>query len=154
MDAYACRRRVQPMNAAWRRLKSVSALFAAAIVLTATIPSWLPLTALADALRGRRRLPTTRLLAFGVCWAWYEVCGVVAAAASVAGAAEQESERGLRGRALVGGTPDRRAAPHHRHRRARRRRGGAVARAGGDFVSPREPGRQPGERLGGHFGGG
>lgn len=69
------------MNAARRRLKSVSGLFAAAIVLTATIPLWLPLTALADALRGRRRLPTTRLLAFGVCWAWYEVCGVVASAA-------------------------------------------------------------------------
>ena len=64
-----------------RRLVSVPGLFAVAIVLTATIPLWLPLTALGDLLRGRRRLPITRLLAFGVCWAWYEVCGVVAAGA-------------------------------------------------------------------------
>ena len=62
-----------------RRLVSVPTLFLLAIVLTAAIPLWLPLAALADAVRGRFRLPITRLLAFAVCWAWLEVCGVLGA---------------------------------------------------------------------------
>ncbi|HNJ97695.1 MAG TPA: 1-acyl-sn-glycerol-3-phosphate acyltransferase [Ilumatobacteraceae bacterium] len=62
-----------------RRLVSVPALFLLAVGLTALAPIWLPLTALADLVRGRTRLPTTRLLSFGVCWAWLEVCGVVGA---------------------------------------------------------------------------
>ena len=56
------------------------ALLAAAILLTVLAPVWLPLAALADIVRGRRRLPTTRLLAFGWCWAWLETAGVAGAA--------------------------------------------------------------------------
>lgn len=62
-----------------RRLVSVPTLFLLAAGLTALAPLWLPLTALADLVRGRLRLPTTRLLAFGTCWAWLEVCGVLGA---------------------------------------------------------------------------
>ena len=62
-----------------RRLVSVPTLFLLAILLTAAMPVWLPLTALADLVRGRFRLPTARLLAFATCWAWLEVCGVVGA---------------------------------------------------------------------------
>lgn len=62
-----------------RRLVTIPALIAVAVALTLTIPLWLPLTAVCDALRGRLRLPTVRLLAFGVCWAWLETAGVLAA---------------------------------------------------------------------------
>ena len=33
----------------------------------------------ADLVRGRRRLPVARLLAFGVCWTWLETAGVLRA---------------------------------------------------------------------------
>lgn len=59
-----------------RRLVSVPALAVAALLLTVTIPVWLPLAAVIDLARGRVRLPTVRLLAFGVCWAWLELAGV------------------------------------------------------------------------------
>ncbi len=62
-----------------RRLICVPTLFLLAIVLAAAMPVWLPLSAMADLVRGRPRLPTTRLLAFGTCWAWLEVCGVLGA---------------------------------------------------------------------------
>jgi 1-acyl-sn-glycerol-3-phosphate acyltransferase len=62
-----------------RRLVSVPTLFLLAILFTAAAPLWLPLTALADLARGRARLPLARLLAFGTCWAWLEVCGVLGA---------------------------------------------------------------------------
>lgn len=62
-----------------RRLLSVSALTAGAIVLTATVPLWLPVVVVIDVLAGRRRLPLARLLAFGVCWTWIELAGVARA---------------------------------------------------------------------------
>ncbi|MDO8391912.1 MAG: 1-acyl-sn-glycerol-3-phosphate acyltransferase [Actinomycetota bacterium] len=62
-----------------RRIVSIPALFLAAIILTITIPLWVLLAAVFDLARGRFRLPTVRLLSFGVCWAWLEVCGVTAA---------------------------------------------------------------------------
>ena len=62
-----------------RRIVSIPALFLAAVILTLTIPLWAPVAALFDLVRGRLRLPTVRLLAFGVCWAWLEVCGVAGA---------------------------------------------------------------------------
>lgn len=65
------------MGALRRRAVSIPALFLAAVALTALAPVWLPLAALADLLRGRRRVPTVRLLAFGFCWAWLESAGVV-----------------------------------------------------------------------------
>ena len=57
------------------------AVFAAAVLLTVLLPVWLPLLAAVDLVRGRWRLPTARLFAFGFCWAWLEVAGVTVAAA-------------------------------------------------------------------------
>ena len=51
----------------------------AAVLLLALLPLWPPLAAAADLARGRRRLPTARLLAFGLCWAWLETVGVTVA---------------------------------------------------------------------------
>lgn len=62
-----------------RRLRTLPVLFAGAVVATLLAPLWLPAVVVADLLRGRVRLPLTRLGAFGVCWAWIEVAGVLAA---------------------------------------------------------------------------
>ena len=43
-------------------------------------PVWLVLAAVFDLARRKRRLPTVRLLAFALCWAWIELGGVVASA--------------------------------------------------------------------------
>lgn len=69
------------MSALSRRARTIPALLLAAGLLVVLLPLWLPAAALADLLRGRRRLPTVRLLAFGLCWAWLETAGVAAAAA-------------------------------------------------------------------------
>lgn len=61
-----------------RRLVSIPALIAATALLTLGIPLWLPLTVVVDAVRLRFRLPLVRLLAFGVCWCWIELAGVLA----------------------------------------------------------------------------
>lgn len=50
-------------------------------MLAITLPIWLPVSAVADVVRGKFRLPTTRLLSFGLCWSWLEVAGVSAAGA-------------------------------------------------------------------------
>lgn len=65
-----------------RRAVTVPALLAATGVLTITVPIWLPVSVLVDAIRGRFRFPLARLLAFGVCWTWIEVAGVARAAAT------------------------------------------------------------------------
>lgn len=62
-----------------RRIVSVPGLFLAAILLLLTLPLWLILGSLADIARGRFRLPTVRLLAFGLCWTWLEAIGVTMA---------------------------------------------------------------------------
>jgi 1-acyl-sn-glycerol-3-phosphate acyltransferase len=62
-----------------RRLKSIPALFVAAVLLAVLLPLWLPLASLFDVVRGRFRLPTARLLTFGLCWSWLETAGVLAA---------------------------------------------------------------------------
>lgn len=59
-----------------RRLQSIPALLLAAVLLVVLLPLWLPLAALADVVRGRFRLPTARLLAFGLLWSWLETAGV------------------------------------------------------------------------------
>ncbi|MFM2115575.1 MAG: hypothetical protein RI908_1316 [Actinomycetota bacterium] len=43
-----------------------------------TWPIWLVITVLFDAVRRKWRLPTLRLVAFALCWAWIELAGVVA----------------------------------------------------------------------------
>lgn len=63
---------------AGRRVVSIPGLFAIALVLVVTSVIWLPLTVVADLLRGRFRLPMARLLCFAVCWAWLESAGVIA----------------------------------------------------------------------------
>lgn len=50
-----------------------------AVLLIVLLPVWLPVTAVIDLVRGRRRLPTARLLAFAVCWAWLETIGATVA---------------------------------------------------------------------------
>jgi 1-acyl-sn-glycerol-3-phosphate acyltransferase len=62
-----------------RRSISISGLFAAAVMITLTIPLWLPIALLVDAARFRFRFPIARLLAFAVCWCWIEVGGLVRA---------------------------------------------------------------------------
>lgn len=47
-----------------------------AVLLTAGVPLWVPVATLFDLVRGKWRLPVTRLLAFALCWAWLEVWGV------------------------------------------------------------------------------
>ena len=69
------------MGTARRRLITIPGVFLAGIVLVVLLPVWLPLAVLADLVRLRRRLPTVRLLAFGLGWAWLETAGVAAAAA-------------------------------------------------------------------------
>ena len=62
-----------------RRGISVPAVFAFAGAITMAIPVWLPAVLLIDLVRLRFRFPLARLLAFGVCWAWIEVAGVLRA---------------------------------------------------------------------------
>ena len=62
-----------------RRIVSIPGLFLATLVLTLSIPLWLPVAVVADLARMRFRLPIARLLAFGVGWCWIESAGVVRA---------------------------------------------------------------------------
>lgn len=63
-----------------RRIRTVPALLAAAVMLVVLVPLWLPLALVADLVRGRVRFPIARLLAFAVCWSWLETGGVLASA--------------------------------------------------------------------------
>jgi 1-acyl-sn-glycerol-3-phosphate acyltransferase len=60
-----------------RRVVTVPALFAGALVVTLGIPVWLPIAVVVDGVRGRFRFPIARLLAFAVCWTWIEIGGVL-----------------------------------------------------------------------------
>jgi 1-acyl-sn-glycerol-3-phosphate acyltransferase len=62
-----------------RRVASVSGVIAAAVVLTVTLPLWLTGAVVVDLANRQVRLPRARLAAFGLCWAWLETAGVVAA---------------------------------------------------------------------------
>lgn len=68
------------MSSLKRRAVSIPVLLVAAFLLVLLLPLWLPLAAASDLVRGRVRLPTVRLLAFAVCWAWLETVGVGIAA--------------------------------------------------------------------------
>lgn len=69
------------MSTLRRRAISVPGVIAAGAALVVLLPLWLPLAAVVDLVRGRTRLPTVRLLAFALCWAWLETAGVAGAAA-------------------------------------------------------------------------
>ncbi len=60
-----------------RRAVSIPAVFAVAAGLTLSMPLWLPIAVAADLLKLKPRLPLTRLLLFGTCWAWIEIAGLV-----------------------------------------------------------------------------
>lgn len=60
-----------------RRLVSIPVIALLAVLLVVLIPIWLPIALIIDLVRAPRRLPITRLLAFGVCWAWIETLGLV-----------------------------------------------------------------------------
>lgn len=62
-----------------RRAIGISVVAGAAVALVALVWLWVPLAAIADLARGRRRLPTLRLLAFGTAFAWLELAGVAGA---------------------------------------------------------------------------
>jgi 1-acyl-sn-glycerol-3-phosphate acyltransferase len=63
--------------AKWKRRSiTVPSLFAFTVAITLSAPFWAPGAVLAALVRGRRRLPVLRLLAFGVCWGWLETAGV------------------------------------------------------------------------------
>jgi 1-acyl-sn-glycerol-3-phosphate acyltransferase len=62
-----------------RRLASITGLVVAAVVLLVTLPLWIPISILADLIRGRWRIPTARLLLFGLGWAWLESASVLIA---------------------------------------------------------------------------
>ena len=59
-----------------RRAVTVSVLGLIDLLLTVLVPVWVPATTVYDLARGKFRLPTTRLLLFGLCWAWIESAGV------------------------------------------------------------------------------
>ena len=67
------------METTRRRIVSVPGLFLFALLLLLTLPIWVVLAGITDMVRGRFRLPTVRLLAFGLCWAWLELAGVTMA---------------------------------------------------------------------------
>jgi len=64
------------------------------VVLLVTAPAWIVLLLVVDLLLGRWRLPTLRLCAFGLVWAWLEVGGLVGAFATwVIGRARRASSQ-------------------------------------------------------------
>ncbi len=67
------------MGTARRRLLSIPLLVTVAVALALLLPLWLPLAVAADLVRGRTRLPLTRLLAFGLGWSWLETAGAAIA---------------------------------------------------------------------------
>jgi len=63
-----------------RRLVSVTVLVLVGLAFVLLLPLWLPIALVIDVVTAPRRLPRTRLLAFGLWWSWLEIAGVVAAA--------------------------------------------------------------------------
>ncbi|MBU6227039.1 MAG: 1-acyl-sn-glycerol-3-phosphate acyltransferase [Acidobacteria bacterium] len=58
----------------------MSGVLLLAIVMLGTWPIWVVGTVVFDLIRRKWKLPTLRLVAFGLCWAWIEVAGLTAAA--------------------------------------------------------------------------
>lgn len=67
------------MSTLRRRAVSFTGLLAAAVLLLALSPIWIPLTVVVDLVGRRWRLPLTRLMVFGIGWAWLEAAGVAVA---------------------------------------------------------------------------
>lgn len=62
-----------------RRVASVLGVVVLALVMLGSWPVWVVGTVVFDVVRRKWKLPTLRLVAFGLCWAWIEVGGLVAA---------------------------------------------------------------------------
>ena len=63
-----------------RRVVSIPTLAAGTVALSVSIPLWVPVVLLVDAVRLKFRFPLARLLAFGVCWGWIELAGIALSA--------------------------------------------------------------------------
>jgi 1-acyl-sn-glycerol-3-phosphate acyltransferase len=59
-----------------RRLASVAGLVVLGIAFVVLLPLWLPIALVVDLVTAPRRLPHTRLLAFGLWWSWLEIIGL------------------------------------------------------------------------------
>ena len=65
------------MSKAWlRRTVTITVLGLIDILVTFLVPVWVPLFAVYDLARGKVRMPTLRLMTFGLLWAWIETAGV------------------------------------------------------------------------------
>ncbi|MDX2379763.1 MAG: lysophospholipid acyltransferase family protein [Acidimicrobiia bacterium] len=62
-----------------RRVVTIPTVGAAAVFLTLFVPVWVPVAVVVDLARVRFRLPVTRLMLFGLLWAWIEVAGLTLA---------------------------------------------------------------------------
>ena len=71
--------RVAAVSSFGRRACSIPGLFVAALALLVLVPIWLPVSVVADVVRGRVRLPIARLLLFALGWAWLESASVLIA---------------------------------------------------------------------------
>ena len=60
-----------------RRAVTIPVLGLIDVLLVVLVPVWVPVTLVYDLVRGKFRLPTTRLMLFGLCWAWIESAGVM-----------------------------------------------------------------------------
>ena len=58
----------------------MTGVVALAAIMLGTWPIWVVSTIVFDLVRRKHRLPTLRLVAFALCWAWIEVGGLVASA--------------------------------------------------------------------------
>lgn len=59
-----------------RRPLTIGSVALAAVLLLVLLPVWFLVSTLIDIVRGRWRLPTTRLLGFALLWTWLELAGV------------------------------------------------------------------------------
>lgn len=65
------------MSKAWlRRTVTITVLGLIDILVTLLVPVWVVLFSAYDLARGKRRMPTVRLMSFGLLWAWIETAGV------------------------------------------------------------------------------
>lgn len=62
-----------------RRVISVPLLILVGIAFVVLLPVWLPIALAVDLVTAPRRLPRTRLLGFGLWWAWLELIGLAVA---------------------------------------------------------------------------
>ncbi|MFM8861026.1 MAG: 1-acyl-sn-glycerol-3-phosphate acyltransferase [Acidimicrobiia bacterium] len=68
------------MSRTWiRRPLTIGGVALLGVVLLVSAPMWIVLLLIVDLVLGRWRLPTLRLCAFGLVWAWLEVAGLVGA---------------------------------------------------------------------------